>query len=181
MELLDVVDENNNLTGRQEDREIVHREGLWHREVAIWIVNEKGEILLQRRAASKKQHPNKWAITAGHIDSGEEPLEVAKRETLEEIGLDLEENEIEFLFIQKSERKFSEVQYNRMFNYIYYAKTNKDISEFTIQEEELSELKYISLKEFEKAIESQDEEFVFSKSPYISKIISILKNKEENL
>ena len=41
MELLDVVDENNNLTGKQEEREIVHRDGLWHREVAIWIMNEK--------------------------------------------------------------------------------------------------------------------------------------------
>lgn len=181
MELLDVVDENNNLTGKQEDREIVHRDGLWHREIAIWIINEKGEILLQKRASTKKQDPNKWDITAGHIDAGEIPLAVARRETLEEIGLDLKENDIEFLFVEKMEKKFSELQYNKMFNYIYLAKTSKDISEYVIQKEELSEVKYISFKEFEDIIERQDDEYVFSRIPYISKLISILKNKEENL
>ena len=176
MELLDVVDENNNLTGRQEDREIVHRDGLWHREVVIWIMNENGEVLLQKRSATKKSNPNKWGVTAGHIDSGEEPLDVAKRETLEEIGLRLEDDELEFLFLEKSERKN-----NNHFKYMYYVKTNKKISEFIIQKEELSELKYISLEEFKNIVECQDNEYVFSKGEYIPKLISILKNKEENL
>lgn len=176
MELLDVVDENNNLTGIQEDREIIHRDSLWHREVAIWIMNEKGEMLLQKRAPTRKQAPNKWAITAGHIDAGEEPLEVAKRETLEEIGLELKDDDLEFLFLEKKE-----IKNNNHFKYMYYAKTDKKISEFVIQKEELSELKYISLKEFEDIIERQDNEYVFSKGSYISKLISILKNKEENL
>ena len=139
-------------------------------------MNEKGELLLQKRSATKKSNPNKWGITAGHIDAGEEPLEVAKRETLEEIGLQLKDNNLEFLFLEKMERKN-----NNHFKYMYYAKTDKHISEFVIQKEELSELKYISLKEFEDIIERQDDEYVFSKSSYISKLISILKNKEENL
>ena len=176
MELLDVVDENNNLTGKQEGREIVHRDGLWHREVVIWIMNENGEILLQKRSATKKSNPNKWGVTAGHIDAGEEALEVAKRETLEEIGLELKDDDLEFLFLEKSERKN-----NNHFKYMYYVRTNKKISEFIIQKEELSELKYISLEEFENVIERQDKEYVFSKGNYIPKLISILKNKEENL
>ena len=176
MELLDVVDENNDLIGRKEDREIIHRDGLWHREVAIWIMNEKREMLLQKRAATKKSNPNKWGITAGHVEVGEEPLEVAKRETFEEIGLKLEDHDLEFLFIEKTERNC-----NNHFKYMYYAKTDKKISEFVIQKEELSELKYISLKEFKDIIERQDDEYVFSKGSYISKLISILKNKEENL
>lgn len=46
MEYFDIVDENNNLTGKTEEREIVHTTGLWHREVAVWVINEKGELLL---------------------------------------------------------------------------------------------------------------------------------------
>ncbi len=180
MELLDVVDENNNLIGKQEDREIVHRDGLWHREIAIWIINEKCEILLQKRALTKKQDPNKWDITAGHVDAGEEPLNVAKRETLEEIGLDLKENEIEFLFVEKMEKKFSEEQYNRIFNYIYLAKTYKDISEYVIQKEELSEVKYFDMKELEKEIKKQNTEFAFSKEDYIVDVINLLKNIIKN-
>lgn len=64
---------------------------------------------------------------------------------------------------------------------MYYVKTNKRISEFIIQKEELSELKYITIDEFKDVIERQDEEYVFSKGNYIPKLISILKNKEENL
>lgn len=71
MEYLDVVDENNNLTGKIEERNIIHEKGIWHREVAVWIMNEQGKILLQKRASTKKQEPNKWAICAGHIDAGE--------------------------------------------------------------------------------------------------------------
>lgn len=50
MELLDIVDENNNLIGKAEERNIVHEKGLWHRHVGAWIMNEKGEILFQKSA-----------------------------------------------------------------------------------------------------------------------------------
>lgn len=55
MELLDVVDVNNNLIGKTEDKEIIHKKGLWHREVAIWIMNNKGEILLQKKLQVKSK------------------------------------------------------------------------------------------------------------------------------
>ena len=55
MELLDVVNENNELTGDIVEREIVHEMGLWHREVAVIIVNKEGKMLLEKRAPTKKQ------------------------------------------------------------------------------------------------------------------------------
>jgi len=47
MELLDIVDENNNLTGEILEREIVHAQGLWHREVGVIVLNEKGKLLIE--------------------------------------------------------------------------------------------------------------------------------------
>ena len=64
MELLDVLDENGKSIGKKEDKDIVHKNGLWHKEVGAWIVNEKGELLIQKRAKTKKQAPNKWSLTA---------------------------------------------------------------------------------------------------------------------
>ena len=32
-------------------------------------MNEKGEILLQKRATTKKQEQNMWATCAGHVES----------------------------------------------------------------------------------------------------------------
>lgn len=176
MELLDVVDENNRLTGEQLDREIIHEKGLFHREVAIWIVNEKGEILVQKRAAYKKQSPNKWALTAGHIEAGEEPLDVAIRETEEELGFKVPKDEMKFLFICKRKKKFSEHQYNNHFKYVYYTKTNRKISEFVLQQEEVSEVKYITISELEEINQRHNEEYVFESSDYIEQSISYLKN-----
>lgn len=34
MELLDIVDENNEITGQVEERKIVHEKNLWHRHVS---------------------------------------------------------------------------------------------------------------------------------------------------
>ena len=181
MELLDIVNENNMLTGKQENREVIHKEGLYHREVSIWIMNEKGELLLQRRSPTKKHSPKKWAITGGHVTAGEEPIYVARKEIFEEIGLNVKEEEIEILFITKLEKKISDVQYNNHFSYFYFVKTDKKISEFIIQEEELSELKYISIQELENIIKNQDEEYVFSKGKYMIKLINIFKEKEKSL
>ena len=59
MELIDIVDENNQLTGQVEDRWVAYNKGLWRRTVSCWIINKKGEILLQKRVATKKRNPNK--------------------------------------------------------------------------------------------------------------------------
>ena len=72
MELLDVVDEYGNLTGEVMDREKVHDLNLLHWEVAVFIINDKKQVLLQKRAATKRFNPNKWGLCAGHVDSGEE-------------------------------------------------------------------------------------------------------------
>ena len=63
MELVDIVDENNKLTGQVEERWVAYEKGLWRRVVSCWIMNKKGEILLQKRASDKRRNPNKWAKT----------------------------------------------------------------------------------------------------------------------
>ena len=87
MELVDIVDENNKLTGQVEDRWVAYNKGLWRRTVSCWIMNEKGEVLLQKRTANKIRNPNKWAKTGGQVDSGETVEEAIKAELLEESGL----------------------------------------------------------------------------------------------
>lgn len=59
MELLEVLDENGKETGEIEDKDVIHEKGLYHKEVEVWLVNEEGKILIQKRAATKKQAPNK--------------------------------------------------------------------------------------------------------------------------
>ena len=57
MEILDIVDENNELTGEKETRQYIHENNLWHRNVSCWIINEKGAFhsqTLKKRLKNKK-------------------------------------------------------------------------------------------------------------------------------
>lgn len=178
MELLDVVDENNNLTGKVEDKDVIHKNGIFHREVAIWIMNENGEVLLQKRASTKKQNPDKWGLTAGHIDAGETPEEAIKREILEELGVNI--NNFKPIDVTKIQELHLNCDIkNNYFGYKFFAKVNYRISDYTIQKEELSELKYITLEELEEIEKNKDENYTFSKRD-ISNIIEYLYRERSN-
>ena len=71
-EYFDVLTENGEYTDRIETRDECHSKGLWHKAVAVFIINSKNQVLLQKRSANKKSHPNCWDISgAGHIKAGE--------------------------------------------------------------------------------------------------------------
>ena len=130
MEYLEIVDEENNLTGKTEERDIVHAKGLWHREIAVWIMNEKGEVLLQKRSPNKKQGANNWSTScAGHIDIGEEPIKSAIREIREELGIPVKEDDLKHLFTAKNKRVLTN-SFNNIFCYLYFLKVNTSIEEF---------------------------------------------------
>ena len=87
-ELLDVVDDKDNVLGFT-TRGRIHREGLFHRAVHIFLFNDSGEIYVQRRSKSKDRYPFKLdSSAAGHVETGESYLETAKRELLEELGIE---------------------------------------------------------------------------------------------
>jgi isopentenyl-diphosphate delta-isomerase type 1 len=87
LEILDVVDADDLVVGAVDRREI-HREGLFHRSVHVFVLDETGRIYLQRRSWKKEEHPGKWDSSAsGHVRSGESYLEAARRELEEEIGV----------------------------------------------------------------------------------------------
>lgn len=51
----------------------------------VWIINDKNELLLQKRSATKKTHPNCWDISgAGHIKAGKTISDGAIRELKED-------------------------------------------------------------------------------------------------
>jgi isopentenyldiphosphate isomerase len=57
-EYIDVVDDGGNLTGKREPKSIAHKNGDRHKAVHVWIINFKGELLIQRRSPIKENHPS---------------------------------------------------------------------------------------------------------------------------
>ena len=70
-ELLDIVDELGNPTGKVVEREIAHQKGIRHRTSHVWLVrkrNNKVQVLLQKRSHNKDSFPDCYDISsAGHI------------------------------------------------------------------------------------------------------------------
>jgi isopentenyldiphosphate isomerase len=57
----------------------------------IIIFNDKGEILLQKRSMTKDLFPGMLGVSVGgHVNKGESYEEAAKRETEEELGVQLD-------------------------------------------------------------------------------------------
>ncbi len=86
-EIFDVVNEADEVIG-QASRHDVHRKGLRHRAVHVFVCNEQGELFLQRRSRWKDVHPLRWdSSAAGHVDAGQDYDPTAERELLEELGI----------------------------------------------------------------------------------------------
>ena len=94
MELIEIVDENGNFTGEVIDKEEAHKRNLLHNEVAAFIINDKKQVLLQKRSADKRFDPNKWGLCAGHVDACEKLDDAMIREIKEEIGLDVSKKDL---------------------------------------------------------------------------------------
>lgn len=160
MELIEIVDENGNFTGEVMDKDEAHDKNLLHNEIAVFIINDRKQTLLQKRSASKRFDPNKWALCAGHVDAYESLEDAAIREIKEEIGLIVSKDELNSF----GERKISIKEENSQVNYYYYIKCNLNEEDFIIQKEELSEVKWFDIDEVINMIISHDASIVFSEN-----------------
>lgn len=85
-ELVDVVDRNDKVLKTISRREAMNPDIL--RVTGVYILNKKGEILLQLRADKSFRYPLYWDCAGGgHVSSGEDYAISAERELLEETGI----------------------------------------------------------------------------------------------
>lgn len=85
-EFLDTVNEDDEIIGR-DTRDNVHSRHEIHRGIHVFVLNSKGEILLQKRSEKKDYYPGYYDASVGaHVLSGETYEEAATRETKEELG-----------------------------------------------------------------------------------------------
>ena len=156
-EKFDVLLENGEYSGKIETREKCHKDGLWHKAVALFIINSKDEVLLQKRSEKKKLWPNLWDITAGgHVLAGEFGFEAIIREIKEELGTNITKNDILCLGASISSNVKGEI-INNHFNEYYIVNKDIDISKLVLQPEEVSEVKWFEKNDIIKRINNNYE------------------------
>lgn len=161
MELFDILNMDGTKTGIVRERGVAHREGSLHATVHMWIVrkNQKSgyDVLLQKRSACKDSNPGCYDISsAGHVEAGDEPLGSAVREMREELGLEVDARDLQYVGIHHG--AFEAEFYGRMFrdqelSSVYVYEKPVDTEALTLQESEVESVMWMDYEECRKQIQ----------------------------
>ncbi len=136
------------------DKLQAHENGLLHRAFSVFLFNEKGELLLQKRAAEKYHSPNQWTnAVCSHPRMNETYMEGAERRLREELGINAHLTP-KFHFIYKAD-----VGGNLWEHELDHVFTGSFEGEFQINPAEVSEVRYITMEELDEEMKSNPEHF----------------------
>jgi len=142
-----LVNEDDREIGQLEKLE-AHRLGLLHRAFSIVLFNEKGELLLQQRAAHKYHSPLLWTnACCSHPRPDETVLDAAHRRLKEEMGMEAKIHQgFHFIYKAKLDQGLTEHE----LDHVVFAYANQKP---TINTSEVEAYKWIDLAELIQDIE----------------------------
>lgn len=165
MEILDIYDRDRHRTGKTYLRKDRIPEGGFRLIVHILIFNDRGELLIQQRAAHKKMG-GLWDITCGGAcQAGEDSQDGARRELKEELGLD-----IDFANL----RPILTANFDQGFDDFYILRENIDTGNLILQEEEVKAACWASRDEVFKMHANSD--FVQYKESFLALLFDLNNN-----
>lgn len=138
MEKRDLYDENRKLTGKTIFKGEEIPEGSYIVVVLAFIQNSEGKFLIQKRSERKN---GLYATTGGHPKSGEDSVQGIITEVKEEIGLDLNPEDLQLYYGGRSDEE-------RVFWDDYYVKMDiPNIENLELQEEEVASVHWFTKEE----------------------------------
>lgn len=140
MEYLDLYDNERNLTNEKICRGDEIPDNRFILLTCIIIENSKNELLMQFTSPEKN---SVWALTGGHVTTGEDTLSTIIRETKEELGLNLENDKIELITTKQCGHTFFD---------LYYVQKDVSINDLILQKEEVDYVKWCTLDELDQYI-----------------------------
>lgn len=147
-------------------------DGLYVIGINNWIINDKGEFLVQKRALNKINNPGKWSSTNGLRGIGESSLVACLREIEEELGVRLSEDAI----IPVEE---SRVAGEHLLVDIFVTISDVNLDDIILQEIEVSEARYVSLEELLEMDISSTCQYIKEIGKKLQDIASSHRNKQK--
>lgn len=131
-----------------------HEKARLHRAFSVLVFNDKGQMMLQKRAVEKYHTPGLWTNTCcSHPREGETIIEAGKRRLQEEMGFQTALKETAS-FIYKA--PFDNGLTEHEFDHVLIGYFN---DEPQINPEEVAEWKWISLEDLTKELQERPEQF----------------------
>ncbi len=143
-EYWDVYNENREFTGKIIKRGDPFGENEFYVCCEVWIINSKNQMLVTQRHPYKKAG-GQWEFTGGGVLAGETTLLAASREVKEELGVCLDEAELELHEVYKHRNYFMD---------IYVIRKDLKDEEITLDKNEIINWTWLSKSEIEQFIET---------------------------
>ena len=158
-ELLNLVDENDCIIGTVDRAEVYEKDIHNVRVIGVFIVDDEGKILVQKRSKKKFYCPNGYDFSvAGHVRAGESYEDAVQREAHEELGVEL--SEMKEILYCKYPNEFGLAFFSKYF----IAKCpNKKL--LVTNEKETSRIEFLSIHEIQKRLIRYPQMFKSDYSP----------------
>ena len=147
VEFVDVVDRNDVPTGEIKKKDLVHKDGDWHRISHVWLVTPDGYVICQKRSKTKQYLPDVWdVIHGGHVKAGSNYIDAAVAELKEEINLKVNPKDLIDIGKYNTDNKIGKDKIRdvcQAFLLIY----KKKIEDLKIDNDEVSELRSFHIDE----------------------------------
>jgi len=182
-EYIDIVTKEGLPTGKSVLKSDIHTKGHYHNTAHIWLYTKKGNVLLAQRSAAKLICPLLWDVSvAGHVNAGERIENAAIRETEEEIGLTLSENQLHKIGISECFQTYSNGIVDNELHHTFITELKVGISNLKLDKKEVEAVKLISLDEFQNLVDAigSDNHFVASNKPYYKFVLKSIKEAIKN-
>lgn len=148
-----LVDSQDRPTGKMEKME-VHRKGLLHRAVTVYVFNSRHQLLLQRRAGDKYHCGGLWSnTTCGHPYPQESTRAAAERRLFEEMGLCLT---LQPVFELSYNLPLSNGLTEHEYGHVYFAVSD---AEPVMNPDEADEWRYCSLDDLQHDMQTDPQQF----------------------
>ena len=148
-----LVDEQDRPIGAMGKME-AHQKGILHRAISVFIVNSKGEWLLQQRHSDKYHSGGLWSnACCSHPRPGENTEQTAERRLMEEMGL---KSNLDKLFGFTYRATINNVLIEHEFDHVFigYSDSVPEVNPI-----EVKDWKYLSYSEIQTEAKNAPEDF----------------------
>lgn len=153
-EELILVDETDNELGFLDKKQCHDGEGILHRAFSLFMFNDHGDLLLQKRSARKRLWPLFWSNSCcSHPRRGESMQIATQRRLQEELGI---EATLEFVYKFSYRARYDEAGSENELCSVFLGRSDQEVS---ANPNEIADIRYVSMNALDQELRRNPGDF----------------------